>query len=92
MQYSSYMSVGLNTPINTYMALGILSQWWVRTRYPRWFTKYNYIVAAALDGGTQIVVFILNFALFGAAGHPVAFPNWWGNDLSLSADRCLAPA
>ncbi|KAI0732699.1 OPT oligopeptide transporter [Fomitopsis betulina] len=92
MQYSSYMSVGLNTPINTYMALGILSQWWVRTRYPRWFTKYNYIVAAALDGGTQIIVFILNFALFGAAGHPVAFPNWWGNDLSLSADRCLAPA
>ncbi|KAI0732700.1 OPT oligopeptide transporter [Fomitopsis betulina] len=92
LQYSCYMSVGVNTSINTSMALGILSQWWVRTRYPRWFTKYNYIVAAALDGGTQIVVFILNFALFGAAGHPVAFPNWWGNDLSLSADRCLAPA
>ncbi|EPS95668.1 OPT oligopeptide transporter [Fomitopsis schrenkii] len=92
LQYSCYMSVGVNTQINTSMALGILSQWWVRTRYPRWFTKYNYIVAAALDGGTQIVVFILNFALFGAAGHPVNFPNWWGNDLSLSADRCLAPA
>ena len=92
LQYSCYMSVGVNTQINTSMALGILSQWWVRTRYPRWFTKYNYIVAAALDGGTQIIVFILNFALFGAAGNAVAFPSWWGNDLSLSADRCLAPA
>ena len=26
----------------------------MRTRYPRWFAKYNYIIAAALDGGTQV--------------------------------------
>jgi len=91
MQYSCYLSVGVNTSVNTSMALGILSQWWVRTRYPRWFTKYNYIVAAALDGGTQVIVFILNFAIFGAAGKTVIFPQWWGNDFNLSADRCLAP-
>ncbi|KAH9919872.1 OPT oligopeptide transporter [Fomitopsis serialis] len=91
MQYSCYLSVGVNTSVNTSMALGILSQWWVRTRYPRWFTKYNYIVAAALDGGTQVIVFILNFAIFGAAGKTVVFPQWWGNDFNLSADRCLAP-
>ncbi|KAH9833277.1 OPT oligopeptide transporter [Rhodofomes roseus] len=91
MQYSCYLSVGVNTSVNTSMALGILSQWWVRTRYPRWFTKYNYIVAAALDGGTQVIVFILNFAIFGAAGKTVFFPQWWGNDFNLSADRCLAP-
>ncbi|KAF7799543.1 hypothetical protein EIP86_010780 [Pleurotus ostreatoroseus] len=79
MQYSCYMSVGINTSVNPAMVLGIFSQWWVRTRYPRWFTKYNYIVAAALDGGTQVISFILNFAVFGAAGTAHSFPEWWGN-------------
>jgi len=92
LQYSTVLSVGVNTQVNTSMFYGILSQWWLRTRYPRWFTKYNYIVAAALDGGTQVIIFILNFALFGAAGNAHAFPQWWGNDANLSADRCLLPA
>jgi len=92
LQYSCYLSVGVNTQVNTSMALGVLSQWWLRTRFPRWFTKYNYIVAAGMDGGTQVVIFILNFAIFGAAGKAQTFPSWWGNDLNLSADRCLAPA
>ncbi|KAH9945802.1 OPT oligopeptide transporter [Epithele typhae] len=91
LQYSCYLSVGINTSVNPAMAIGLFSQWWVRTRYPRWFTKYNYIVAAALDGGTQVISFILNFAVFGASGTAHSFPEWWGNDLSLSADRC-APA
>ena len=79
------------------MAIGVFSQWWVRTRYPRWFTKYkyvaipfcivrriltirgSYVVAAALDGGTQVISFILNFAVFGASGVAHNFPQWWGN-------------
>ncbi|GBE83823.1 OPT oligopeptide transporter [Sparassis crispa] len=89
--YSDYLYVGINTQVNTSMAVGIFSQWWVRKHYPRWFTKYNYIVAAALDGGTQVIMFILNFALFGAAGTAHPFPEWWGNDYSLSADRCVFP-
>ncbi|CCL98811.1 uncharacterized protein FIBRA_00816 [Fibroporia radiculosa] len=91
-QYSCYLSVGVNSSVNTAMAVGIFTQYWVRQRYPRWFTKYNYIVAAAMDGGTQVVMFILNFAIFGAAGNAHAFPQWWGNDLNLSADRCLLAA
>ncbi|KAI0748321.1 OPT oligopeptide transporter [Daedaleopsis nitida] len=90
LQYSCFLSVGINTSVNPSMAIGIFSQWWVRTRYPRWFTKYNYIVAAGLDGGTQVISFILNFAVFGASGTAHNFPEWWGNDFSLSADRCAA--
>ncbi|KAE9382517.1 hypothetical protein BT96DRAFT_1027617 [Gymnopus androsaceus JB14] len=52
----------------------------------------NYIIAGALDGGTQVISFILNLALFDAAGPAVPFPQWWGNDGNYSADRCLAPA
>ncbi|EJT98338.1 oligopeptide transporter [Dacryopinax primogenitus] len=95
MQYSCYLSVGINSSVTPAIVLGIVSQWWIRTRYPRWFTKYNYIVAGALDGGTQVISFVLNFAIFGASGTAYAFPTWWGNpslDDGLSTDRCMAPA
>ncbi|KAJ6572829.1 hypothetical protein DFH09DRAFT_1152759 [Mycena vulgaris] len=91
-QYSCYLSVGINTSVNTATAVGLFSQLYLRKKHPRWFTKYNYIVAGALDGGTQVISFILNLAVFGAVGNAHAFPEWWGNDLKLSADRCLAPS
>ncbi|KAJ7921876.1 hypothetical protein B0H13DRAFT_2317993 [Mycena leptocephala] len=72
-------------------AIGIFSQFFLRVKYPRWFTKYNYIVAGALDGGTQVISFILNLAVFGAVGNAHSFPEWWGNDLNYSADRCALP-
>jgi len=90
-QYAGELYGGISSYVNTSMVIGIVTQWWIRTRYPRWFTKYNYIIAAAMDGGTQVVIFILNFAIFGAAGTAYQFPQWWGNDFKLSADRCLLP-
>ena len=45
----------------------------------------SYIVAAALDGGTQVISFILNFAVFGASGNAYNFPQWWGNGTSSSS-------
>ncbi|KDQ54237.1 hypothetical protein JAAARDRAFT_402902 [Jaapia argillacea MUCL 33604] len=93
-QYSAWLTVGINTSITFSVIIGIFSQYYVRRRYPRWFTKYNYIVSGALDGGTQVMIFILSFAVFGAAGTAYAFPTWWGNpslDQGLSADRCKAP-
>ena len=44
----------------------------------------SYIVAAALDGGTQVISFILNFAVFGASGNAHNFPEWWGNGTSFT--------
>ncbi|KAK6902867.1 hypothetical protein I203_108127 [Kwoniella mangroviensis CBS 8507] len=98
----------LNTPIITnYMGwlpysvngmwwsgalIGFMSQWWARKYRPRWFVKYNCLLSASLDGGTQVIYFILNFALFGAAGAAKDFPYWWGNPdpSELSVDRCQA--
>ncbi|KAF9232970.1 OPT oligopeptide transporter protein-domain-containing protein [Melanogaster broomeanus] len=71
--------------------IGLFTQWWVRTRRPRWYKKYNYLTSAALDGGSSIVYFILNFAVFGASGNAVNFPLWWGNpdpDV-ISVDYCM---
>lgn len=39
-------------------------------------SKYNYLLSAALDGGSQIILFILSFAVFGAGGNSIAFPFW----------------
>jgi hypothetical protein len=40
-QYSCYMSVGINSSVMPSMVIGVFSQWFVRKRYPRAFTKYN---------------------------------------------------
>jgi len=86
--YIGWLCVGINSSILSYFAIAWFSQWWLRTRYPRWFIKYNYILGAALDGGTQVMVFILSFAVFGAAGTSHLFPQWWGANQNGNYDRC----
>ncbi|OAX33321.1 OPT superfamily oligopeptide transporter [Rhizopogon vinicolor AM-OR11-026] len=83
-----WLGVGINSSNLSFFTVAFLSQWWVRTRYPRWFVKYNYIVGAALDGGTQVMVFILSFAVQGAGGTPHLFPAWWGANQGGNYDHC----
>lgn len=42
-----------------------------------WWTKYNYVLAAALDTGLAISGIIIFFAV--TYGPNVQFPDWWGN-------------
>lgn len=86
--YIGWLCVGINSSILSYFAIAWFSQWFLRTRYPRWFAKYNYLLGAALDGGTQVMVFILSFAVFGAAGTSHLFPQWWGANQAGNYDRC----
>jgi len=53
----------------------ILSQYWARLYHPRWFKKYNYLLGGAWDGGAQITLFVLTFAVFGASGVERPFPS-----------------
>ena len=91
--YMGWLFVGVNSSIGSYFILGIGAQWYLRKYYPQFFVKYNYLVSAALDGGTQVIVFILSFAVFGGGGNAVAFPTWAGNnggfDASLNIDYCM---
>ncbi|KAH7912216.1 OPT oligopeptide transporter [Hygrophoropsis aurantiaca] len=86
--YIGWLCVGINSSILSFFTIAFVSQWWLRTRYPAWFTKYNYLVGAALDGGTQVMVFILSFAVQGAAGTAHLFPTWWGANQGGNYDRC----
>ncbi|KAG8412708.1 hypothetical protein J3458_013149 [Metarhizium acridum] len=70
------------------IAVGVFSQLWLRRKLPRIYNKYNYLIGAALDGGSQIVIFVLSFAVFGASGQEHPFPTWWGNPAG-SPDHCL---
>ncbi|KAF7312457.1 OPT oligopeptide transporter [Mycena indigotica] len=90
--YIGWLPYSVNGQWTSCMIIGVYSQWWLRTRRPKWFAKYNYILSAALDGGSQVILFILSFAVFGASGKGVDFPNWWGNPdpAKLSVDRCRA--
>lgn len=45
-------------------------------RFRAWWTKYNYVTAAALDTGLAISGIVIFFAVV----YPGAeFPDWWGN-------------
>jgi hypothetical protein len=52
-----------------------MSQVWLRKYHRKWYKSYNYILGGALDGGAQLMIFILSFAVFGAAGVQRPFPH-----------------
>ncbi|OAV89875.1 hypothetical protein PTTG_06169 [Puccinia triticina 1-1 BBBD Race 1] len=71
------------------IAIGLASQLWARRYRAQWFNKYNYILSAALDGGTELVVFILAMAFQGGGGPPVKFPTYFLNPpMSIPRDYC----
>ncbi|KAJ7581065.1 OPT oligopeptide transporter [Mycena floridula] len=86
--YIGYLPYSVNGQWWSCLVIGWISQYWLRKHRPRWFIKYNYLASAALDGGSQVILFILSFAVFGASGNAVLFPVWWGNSETLSVDRC----
>ncbi|KAF5366740.1 hypothetical protein D9758_006508 [Tetrapyrgos nigripes] len=71
-----HMSTGINSSIFMTFLLCMFSQFYLRKYRPRWFRKYNFLMSAALDGGTEVMVFVYSFAVGGAGGHTVNFPHW----------------
>ena len=82
------MTVGTNSDVLSAVVVGIVSQVWLRRYHPGWYKKYNYILGGALDGGAQVMIFILSFAVFGATGTGRPFPAWWGNPAQGNVDYC----
>ncbi|OSX63951.1 hypothetical protein POSPLADRAFT_1138543 [Postia placenta MAD-698-R-SB12] len=87
-QYSAGMTSGTTSPTTSIVLVGLASQLWLRRYHPGWFRQYNYILGGALDGGAQVMIFILSFAVFGASGQPRPFPAWWGNPAEGNVDYC----
>lgn len=87
--YIGWLCVGVNSSITSYFIVAFASQWYLKKYFPKLFTDYNYILAAGLTGGAQVMVFVLSFAVQGASGKDHPFPNWWGNDAAAgNFDHC----
>ncbi|KAJ7643180.1 peptide transporter MTD1 [Mycena rosella] len=83
-----WCSGGINSSTFTMFLIGIFSQFYLRRYRPRWFRKYNYLLSAALDGGTQVMVFVFTFAVGGGSGTVVNMPNWALNPVG-NPDYCM---
>ncbi|TFK24553.1 small oligopeptide transporter [Coprinopsis marcescibilis] len=62
--------------------VGFVFQYIVRRKHFSWWTKYNYVLSAALDAGTAIglilIYFCLQYPLGGGIGRNTV-QTWWGN-------------
>ncbi|KAG9570865.1 OPT superfamily oligopeptide transporter, partial [Aureobasidium melanogenum] len=67
---------------------GFYTQFYLRNYKPRIFKDYSYLVTGAMDGASLLALFILSFAVFGAAGSPKPFPSWFGNNVNGNYDHC----
>ncbi|KAI3604772.1 oligopeptide transporter [Moniliophthora roreri] len=83
-----YLSVGINSSIFSTFLLAVFSQYYLRKYRATWFRKYNFLMSAALDGGTSIMIFIWTFAVGGASGVERPFPHWALNPKG-NPDYCL---
>ncbi|KAJ7168044.1 OPT oligopeptide transporter [Mycena filopes] len=70
------LSVGINSSVFTSFLLAVFSQYYLRKYRPTWFRKYNFLLSAALDGGTSVMIFVFTFAVGGGSGKVVPFPTW----------------
>ncbi|KAF8814690.1 OPT superfamily oligopeptide transporter [Phlegmacium glaucopus] len=87
-RYAAFLTAGVNSVVASSFIVGFVTQVWLRRYHPGWYRKYNYILGGGLDGGTQVMIFILSFAVFGAAGVQKPFPKWAGNPTVGNVDYC----
>jgi OPT family oligopeptide transporter len=62
--------------------VGFIFQYVIRRRHFAWWTKYNYVLSAALDSGVAVssvlIFFILQYPRSGTIGLNT-IQSWWGN-------------
>lgn len=81
--------------------VGFIFQYVIRRRHFSWWTKYNYVLSAALDSGVAVsivlIFFILQYPKNGTIGENTV-AKWWGNtvftntaDFNATPLRTVAP-
>jgi hypothetical protein len=68
--------------------IGLVFNYWIRKIYRPWWSKYNYLLSAALDAGLAITTFFIFFCLY----YPGVNFNWYGNTIGgVTADALGTP-
>ncbi|KAJ7489558.1 small oligopeptide transporter, partial [Mycena latifolia] len=82
--FSALGNIPPATAINfvPWATFGFIFQYLIRRKYFAYWTKYNYVLSAALDAGTAVgvilVFFCLQYPLNGSIGEKTVL-RWWGN-------------
>ncbi|KAF8523285.1 oligopeptide transporter [Hysterangium stoloniferum] len=67
--------------------VGFIFQYVVRRRHFSWWTKYNYVLSAALDSGVAVGIVLIFFCLQYPKNGTIGSTNialWWGNNVYLN--------
>ncbi|PLW56968.1 hypothetical protein PCANC_02784 [Puccinia coronata f. sp. avenae] len=84
-----YVSIqGVTSGATMKLLIGFTSQLFLRKYHKSWYERYNYILSAALDGGTQMAILMCTFLFQGGAGLTVLFPNYFLNPAGGPRDYC----
>ncbi|KAH7104202.1 OPT-domain-containing protein [Auriculariales sp. MPI-PUGE-AT-0066] len=67
-------ATGIN--YSSWFVVGTVFQYFFRRRHFAWWSKFNYVLSAALDSGTIISILVIFFALQLPKG--IEQPQWWG--------------
>ncbi|CAG8483621.1 21933_t:CDS:10 [Gigaspora margarita] len=67
--------------------VSFLSQFYAFRYKHSWWEKYNYVMSAAFDAGSQIMAIVLFICFTGIT--QVQFPTWWGNDPTTQSEHCF---
>ncbi|KAJ6518167.1 oligopeptide transporter [Mycena vitilis] len=87
-----FSGTGLIPPANSnnyvpWAIVGFIFQYVIRRRHFAWWTKYNYVLSAALDSGVAVsavlIFFILQYPQNGNIGLNT-IQSWWGNTVWLN--------
>ncbi|KAH8832033.1 OPT oligopeptide transporter [Flagelloscypha sp. PMI_526] len=82
------MNGGITSNYFMQFLLCLFSQFYLRKYKPGFFRKYNFLLSAALDGGTEVMIFVYTFAVGGAGGKAIDFPRWALNPKG-NPDYCM---
>ncbi|KNZ81221.1 hypothetical protein J132_02173 [Termitomyces sp. J132] len=69
-------ATGIN--YSSWFAVGFIFQYLIRKRNFAWWSKFNYVLSAALDSGTVISLMFIFFSLQFPRNGTISV-NWWGN-------------
>ncbi|TGO70899.1 hypothetical protein BELL_0649g00070 [Botrytis elliptica] len=77
--YNVPPATGIN--YSSWALVNLTFNWWIKAKWFAWWSKYNYVLAAALDTGLALSAIIIFFCIT----YPGAqFPDWWGNTVYLN--------
>ncbi|KAI9728056.1 MAG: hypothetical protein M1834_007870 [Cirrosporium novae-zelandiae] len=72
--YNVPPATGVN--YSSWALVNIIFNYWIKKRWRAWWSKYNYVLAAALDTGLALSGLVIFLCVSYPGG---SMPDWWGN-------------